>query len=49
MPSASTDVLNTRQQEDAQYRGYDDAFIQNWYTSRQNSEDTEFKLEHALT
>lgn len=43
------DVLNTRQQEEAQYRGYYDTFIQNWYTSRQNTEDTEFKLEQALT
>jgi predicted ATPase len=43
------DILNTRQQEALQYRNYYDNFVQNWYTSRQNTEDSEYKLEHAIT
>lgn len=43
------DVLNTRQQEEAQYRNYYNNFVQNWYTVKQNTEDTEFKLEQAIT
>lgn len=43
------DVLNTRQQEENQYRNYYDNFIQNWYSSSQNTEESEYKLEQALT
>jgi len=43
------DVLNTRQNEETQYRNYYVNFVQSWHTSRQNTEDTEFKLEQAVT
>ena len=43
------DILNTRVQEELQYRNYYDNFVQNWYVSRQNTEDGEYKLEHAIT
>jgi predicted ATPase len=46
---SQVDIINTRQQEAAQYRNYYNNFVQNWHTSRQNTEDSEFKLEQAIT
>jgi hypothetical protein len=43
------DILNTRQAEAYEYRRYYDNFSQNYYMSRQNSEDNELKLEQVIT
>jgi len=43
------DMLNTRVQEEHEHRRYYQNFIHNFYTSRQNSEDNELKLEQVVT
>ena len=43
------DVLNTRQVEEFEHRRYYDNFSQQFYMSRQNSDDSELKLEQILT
>ena len=43
------DVLNTRQVEEFEHRRLYDNFSQQFYMSRQNSDDSELKLEQVLT
>lgn len=43
------DVLNTRQIDQHEHRRYYDNFIQNFYTSRQNTENNELQLQRIIT
>lgn len=41
--------LNTRQRNEHEYEQYFDNFIQSFYTAQQNMDDSQLKLEHAIT
>lgn len=43
------DILNTRPQDEQEYRRYFDNFLSNFYTSRQNTEDNDLRLEQVIT
>ena len=43
------DALNTRQRDPHEHRRYYDNFMHSFYTSHQNTEDNELKLEHVIT
>ncbi|HEY7118988.1 MAG TPA: AAA family ATPase [Tepidisphaeraceae bacterium] len=43
------DVLNTRQLADQEHRQHFESFIQNYQTSRQNTDDSDVKLEQVIT
>jgi molybdopterin-guanine dinucleotide biosynthesis protein len=43
------DVLNTRQIDEYEHRRYYESFSQQFHTSRQNTEDSQLKLEQVLT
>lgn len=43
------DILNTRHQDEHEHRRYHDNFVQNYHTSRQNTENNEHSLEQVIT